>query len=163
MTIRDLLSIAQKFNIIMIKKTYSEKLKDPQWQKKRLEILQRDEFSCQVCGDERSTLHVHHRRYINGREPWEYTNDQLVTLCENCHQTESDEMADAIQDLTAVLKELFFSAEIRDITQGFINYSHPHISGVSAAALMHLLSSPEMMQEVVSKYFGSLEKTVSNG
>ena len=30
---------------------YSEKLKDPRWQKKRLEILERDNFRCQYCGD----------------------------------------------------------------------------------------------------------------
>ncbi len=39
---------------------YSEKLKDPRWQKKRLEIFQRDEFHCQQCGDGENTLCVHY-------------------------------------------------------------------------------------------------------
>ena len=30
---------------------YSEQLKSPKWQKKRLEIMQRDKFTCQLCGD----------------------------------------------------------------------------------------------------------------
>lgn len=66
--------------------SYSEKLRDPRWQKKRLEIMQRDDFKCQECSDATSTLHVHHTRYIKGREPWDYPNGFLVTLCELCHE-----------------------------------------------------------------------------
>lgn len=66
-------------------KTYSEKLRDPRWQKKRLEILQRDEFCCQLCNDKETELHVHHFYYEKGKNPWEYYNDGLVTYCKNCH------------------------------------------------------------------------------
>lgn len=72
----------------MIRKKYTEKLKDPQWQKKRLEILQRDNWTCKGCGDNKSTLHVHHKKYIFGRDPWEYENNMLITLCEFCHTRE---------------------------------------------------------------------------
>jgi 5-methylcytosine-specific restriction endonuclease McrA len=34
-----------------MKKTYSELLKSPKWQKKRLEIMSRDKFTCKKCGD----------------------------------------------------------------------------------------------------------------
>ena len=65
--------------------TYREQLLHPNWQRKRLEILQRDDFHCQCCYDSDSTLHVHHKRYVKGRMAWEYPNDELVTLCEGCH------------------------------------------------------------------------------
>jgi hypothetical protein len=65
--------------------TYAEKLKDPRWQKKRLEILNRDNFTCLMCGDDKSTLHVHHGYYERGLDPWEYSDDTLATLCEDCH------------------------------------------------------------------------------
>lgn len=65
--------------------TYSEKLKDPRWQRKRLEIMKRDEFTCRKCGDNETQLHVHHKQYINGNDPWEYDNKDLVTLCKDCH------------------------------------------------------------------------------
>jgi hypothetical protein len=65
--------------------TYAEKLKDPRWQKVRLEILNRDEWRCQVCDDETTCLIVHHKRYVRGREPWEYELRLLITLCEKCH------------------------------------------------------------------------------
>ncbi len=67
---------------------YSEKLKDPRWQKKRLEILNRDKFTCQYCKDTNSTLIVHHLHYYPDTEPWEYCNGQLITLCETCHNKE---------------------------------------------------------------------------
>ena len=70
----------------MKQKTYSEKLKDPRWQKKRLEILERDEWECKACGDKDTTLHVHHIFYIPGKEPWEIPNGLLVTFCERCHK-----------------------------------------------------------------------------
>lgn len=66
--------------------TYAEKLKDPRWQKKRLEILSRDNFTCSNCGDTELTLHVHHVVYFKGDEPWEATNDTLDTLCSDCHK-----------------------------------------------------------------------------
>ena len=66
-------------------KTYSEKLTDPMWQKKRLEIMQRDEFQCQFCGDDKSELNVHHKRYIDGKLPHEYENEDLITYCKDCH------------------------------------------------------------------------------
>lgn len=75
----------------MKKPAYSEKLKDPRWQKKRLEILERDEWKCQCCKDDSTTLHVHHKWYENGRDPWDYPTDALVTLCETCHETEHGE------------------------------------------------------------------------
>ena len=66
---------------------YSEKLKDPRWQKKRLEILKRDKFRCRFCGNETETLHVHHLEYVDYyKEPWDYSNALLMTLCKTCHQ-----------------------------------------------------------------------------
>lgn len=70
----------------MANKTYSEKLKSPKWQKIRLKILERDQFTCMSCFDKESTLHVHHKHYIFGNEIWDYTEDNFITLCENCHK-----------------------------------------------------------------------------
>lgn len=72
----------------MIKKTikqtaYSKKLLDPRWQKKRLEVMNRDNFSCVYCGDNESTLNIHHESYKTN--PWESPLDDLKTLCIDCH------------------------------------------------------------------------------
>jgi hypothetical protein len=47
--------------------------------------MHRDGWSCRSCRDNSSTLHVHHLRYIEDKEPWEYDDEWLVTLCEGCH------------------------------------------------------------------------------
>ena len=65
--------------------TYLEKLKDPRWQKKRLEIMQRDGFQCTCCGDTETEIHVHHSYYEFGKEVWEYPEESLFTLCSSCH------------------------------------------------------------------------------
>ena len=69
-------------------KKYSEKLLSPNWQKKRLEIFNRDGFTCQNCGNKEQTLHVHHKTYEYGKDPWDYLNDNFVTLCSDCHEYE---------------------------------------------------------------------------
>lgn len=67
--------------------TYSDKLKDPRWQKKRLEIMKRDDFTCKYCGDKTTSLNIHHSYYRG--EPWESPNESLITLCEDCHEVVS--------------------------------------------------------------------------
>lgn len=64
--------------------SYSEKLRDPRWQKKRLCVMQRDGFACRDCGDADSMLHVHHCHYEKG-EPWQTDERFLLTLCADCH------------------------------------------------------------------------------
>jgi len=68
-------------------KSYEQKLLDPKWQKKRLLILSRDNFTCQYCGDTETTLHVHHKRYSKDN-PWDIENEYLTTLCADCHCAE---------------------------------------------------------------------------
>lgn len=70
---------------------YAEKLKDPRWQKLRLEIFERDEWICQSCHDDENTLVVHHLSYEYGKEPWEYPLDNFMTLCQDCHDREYQE------------------------------------------------------------------------
>jgi hypothetical protein len=57
--------------------------KSPKWQKKRLEILERDQWKCRACLDDESTLHVHHVAYDG--QPWEVDDSLMQTLCESCH------------------------------------------------------------------------------
>lgn len=65
--------------------TYAEQLKHPLWQKKRLEVLSRENFTCQDCGNTKITLHVHHRYYVSNRYAWEYPDFCYKVLCKNCH------------------------------------------------------------------------------
>lgn len=106
----------------MAKKTYAEKLKDPRWQKKRLEVLDDNEFTCQSCGDTQSTLHVHHKMYAKGKEPWEYQLDQYAVLCENCHEIEHSKDFDVFFEVMSRLNVdgPYNKEEISYIVAGFI-------------------------------------------
>lgn len=64
---------------------YRKLLKDDRWSQRRQEIMRRDGFRCRRCGA-KSKLNVHHRWYIYGRQPWQYPDRCLVTLCEKCHR-----------------------------------------------------------------------------
>jgi hypothetical protein len=65
---------------------YGEKLRDPRWQRRRLEVMKRDDFKCRLCGDAEHTLNVHHLWYERGADPWDYIDDALITTCETCHE-----------------------------------------------------------------------------
>lgn len=68
------------------KSDYYEKLKDPRWQKKRLEILERDGWECRACGEKENTLNIHHVFYLPGKDPWDIPPGLLITFCEKCHK-----------------------------------------------------------------------------
>jgi len=86
--------------------SYSEQLKDPRWQKKRLEIMERDSFACALCMDEKSTLHVHYKKYEKGRAPWEYEAKYLITLCESCHEKQHNETPNNSKEIKKLKMEV---------------------------------------------------------
>lgn len=94
----------------MNKQSYSDRLKDPRWQKKRLEILNRDKFTCQYCFDKKSTLHVHHMAYPKGLDIWDVPNYMLITLCENCHSWVQN--YGYWEDIISVLKRILLPANL---------------------------------------------------
>ena len=65
--------------------TYAEQLKSPKWQRKRLEIMQRDDFKCVSCSNDDRQLEIHHKAYIWGHLAWEHPDELLVTVCDICH------------------------------------------------------------------------------
>lgn len=88
----------------MTKKSYSEKLRDPRWQKKRLEILNRDEFTCQFCGEKEITLNIHHFCYDKSGNPWAVNDWDLVTVCEDCHHLIGKGSPEIIKDIMTVFQ-----------------------------------------------------------
>jgi 5-methylcytosine-specific restriction endonuclease McrA len=70
--------------------TYSQRLRDPRWQKKRLQILERDNWACRCCGTTTKTINVHHVVYVRGKDPWDYKDDSYQTLCNDCHRLRGD-------------------------------------------------------------------------
>lgn len=105
--------------------TYSEKLKDPRWQKKRLEILDRDKFTCQSCFDTTKTLHVHHLDYEKGLDPWDYPGHYLMTMCEDCHEHTTNERPKfeqrIITEFRLKFKDDFMQGVAAEVFEGYKN------------------------------------------
>lgn len=137
---------------------YSEKLKDPRWQKKRLEVFKRDEFTCQKCYDDESTLHVHHRYYIKGKDPWDYPLDAFVTLCEECHQNEREHRSAAEDALFAALKQKFLTEEIDTLATGFRDMPMLDQPEIVASVYEWALTTPEVQRDLIKRYFDNLLK-----
>lgn len=116
-------------------KTYSEKLKDPRWQKKRLEVLQRDNFTCQLCGDAETELHVHHHSYVKGRQPWEYELTNVVTYCKHCHRV-VEELKDHFGEVPLKIIKRYL-ADIETTAVSAISESVKHGIRLSICSFKH--------------------------
>ncbi len=110
---------------------YLEKLKDPRWQKKRLEIFKRDGWKCKSCGSADKTLHVHHLFYFRGKEPWEINSGFLLTLCEDCHAPSQDEYwssPEVIRDDVGLLLNAIWGAGFDSMDLATIAYTFAQIN-----------------------------------
>lgn len=94
--------------------SYNEQIKSPHWQKRRLQILQRDNFTCQICGSTEKTLHVHHLCYRKDAKIWDYPDNTLITLCEDCHRMEHEMQSENDYSVTNLINDLLIS--------GFTNF-----------------------------------------
>ncbi len=82
---RQLERLAQPDRLGGVLVTYSDLLKHPKWQQRRLRVLERAGFACERCSNAERELHAHHKHYIRGHKPWEYEDALLECLCETCH------------------------------------------------------------------------------
>jgi hypothetical protein len=130
-----------------MKKTYLEKLKDPQWQRKRLEIMNRDGFKCISCHQKDKTLNVHHLYYAALRDPWNYPDWCFKTLCEECHkethgESESTQLWEEAVSFFAESSE-FWQEEFRDIAMEFSRFSKKTRRGEALAKMIHFLNQED--------------------
>lgn len=131
--------------------TYFEKLKDPRWQKLRLKIYERDNFMCQYCGETKVTLNIHHISYTGN--PWEADDKLLVTLCEDCHSLETENLKVIELKIIKDLKSKGFnSSHFRLLNKLMNNMPFIHHNDVQLTALEWFLNE-ENIREIITKFF----------
>lgn len=136
---------------------YSEKLKDPRWQRKRLEIFERDGWTCRGCYDEKNTLAVHHLKYLPGKDPWDYPDELLLTLCKDCHEAEREHRPIVEQALLGFLQEKgFLCGDIGTINHGFSGIKMVHTPEVMATAIAWAFRDAVVMRRIVDEYLENL-------
>lgn len=61
------------------------------WKNFREEVIKLDGGRCVRClrsPEDGAVLQVHHKNYLFGRHPWEYSYEECETLCKGCHAEE---------------------------------------------------------------------------
>ena len=136
---------------------YREKLRDPRWQKVRLQVFERDGWCCQSCFDADSTLAVHHLHYEDGMEPWEYPISLLVTLCEACHELQYQTQSYARKRLLRGFAcQGALAADLEQVGNALECMQSPVLPSVTFSALSWLLRDPALVHGLVHRYLESL-------
>lgn len=124
--------------------TYSELLRHPFWQKRRLEIMQRDGFKCRKCSDILKNLQVHHLYYIPETLPWDYPDDALITVCDLCHE-----------------KEEFKKWFIINVLRLRADFTSEDISNIKEIVLRRV--ELNMHRQTVTEYMNQIRGLINNG
>ena len=133
----------------------SDKLKSRKWQKKRLEILNRDSFMCRHCSvDNDSQLHVHHLYYDDGKAPWDYPNTAYLTLCDKCHKEEHEREEISQKLILRWLKRAGFSNKsVCWIADGLSQVKElPSTELLVASSIYHMFASTETFNETYNHF-----------
>jgi len=122
---------------------YLKKLKDPRWIKCREEIKKRDNYKCRLCHEKEIQLEVHHIVYFRKREPWEYEDEYLVTLCEKCHNA-TRSINDDLRRMVLLAIRLWqltevYEERLRDVSKMAIEEKYDELS-----AIMKTMDLPEL-------------------
>ena len=129
--------------------TYSEKLLDPRWQRRRLEVFKRDRWRCRVCNATTQSLHAHHVAYLRDHDPWEYPDHWLVTLCNGCHDREH-----------RFIDPLWADLRVRFVDAGAVGMEGTHEAFESLEVV--LAAAKKHGWELVAQAAQSLENTAAD-
>lgn len=140
------------------REAYLKKFKDPRWQKMRLEVFDRDKFTCQSCYETERTLNVHHLYYEYGKDPWDYPAEALLTLCEVCHTAETEARPEAEKNLLLALKKCgFYAWHLGEIADGLLGGCiEPPVDERVVSAIAYLFQKEEWLYELRERYFADL-------
>ena len=76
----------EKLDVSSYKRSpYKEQLLDKRWRAFRNFVFTIRGEKCENCGTKKN-LHIHHLRYYNGYNAWDYSVKDVVVLCSKCHK-----------------------------------------------------------------------------
>lgn len=136
---------------------YQKKLLDPEWQKKRLQLLNAANWTCAWCHGKRETLHVHHGYYRKGANPWDYADEYFHVLCHSCHETAETERSETYRVIGMIPP-----AHMRSLFEQVVVFAGSKLpEKVAEMAGMPSDPEPESMEpaseEEMEAFFGGLK------
>ncbi len=143
--------------------SYSDKLLDPRWQRKRLQIFERDKWTCRWCNQHNNTLVVHHKDYLPNKEPWEYPDNLLITLCQECHKMEQDRQ-ETEQSLLHHLRGYFTVLDLAIIDNGLESLEDDFASSETymlAEVIRWLCSDTNIREELSTRCWEMIQERIN--
>lgn len=72
--------------IFQMTEDFFQSYQTAEWQRVKNKVLERDNYTCKICGESHGLMQVHHISYkrCNGKAYNAQLGD-MITLCENCH------------------------------------------------------------------------------
>jgi len=143
---------------------YAEKLRDPRWQKLRLQIFERDRWTCQHCYrkmEEAGNLQVHHKyRLYPPVDPWEYPTGALITYCEKCHLKDEQDRGQAENALIWALKRRGLHSDVlrsfaADLERMIVINDDPQLIFY---AMMGVLTDKDLQKQAIETFYDYIIK-----
>jgi 5-methylcytosine-specific restriction endonuclease McrA len=136
------------------KQEYLEKLKDPRWQEKRLRVFERDCFTCQLCFSKTKELQVHHLYYEQNKDPWDYPLNAYITLCVDCHKSETEIRAEVERRLILSFRKLrFTNSDLLELYTMLDDFKEAYYDPYDMIrVLQQALLSPETFNELLDNH-----------
>lgn len=131
--------------------SFTEQYKHPKWQKMRLKILERDEYTCRLCKSTEKQLHIHHLEYRRGKKVWEYSPDNFLTLCSFCHS----ELTDVLTQTRLGMSDMMYVAALSVLLRLWKCPDHEYIVYI----MDNLAEQPEMLGTVWLSLIGRKHAT----
>lgn len=104
---------------------------------------------------------MHHRYYLHGKDPWEYPLEALVTLCESCHEEETQERGEAERRLLFALRQVgFYASGVRTFADAFARIANVNSVGadITASVIEWVLGNPLQLRLLELRYFDDLSR-----
>lgn len=131
------------------KKQYFDQIKSPKWQKRRLEILSRDGFKCTSCSETNDQLHIHHLKYDFTKNIWDYEDEDLITLCEICHQEIEDSIKTTYSVIRKNVKSNIQSSHLKNFMEKILSQDD------SGAVMFFIEKNFDKIKKMESEYWQS--------
>jgi hypothetical protein len=107
--------------------------------------MNRDGWKCVVCGEAEKTLSVHHKYYEQGKDPWDYPDESLVTLCEFCHDCESKDIKEGMEaDLIGVIQQRLLYGQLTSLYEALSGPYYEEVINLSSAIFKRMRDEVEV-------------------
>ena len=146
----------------MEKLSYSEKLQDIRWKRRRDYIKKRDYYACQACFEHNKPLYVHHRYYEADKDPWDYPDNALVSLCQECHELENEHTREGYErKLLKLFKKNFFVGDLEQLIDGFEKMEMINTSYLIASTLKWIVSDKKRLSLAIHRNIKHIQQSIS--